>query len=92
MLSVETSVTVTIAIEARSIAPPETTNAHERGRKRKPMKPSTIARTSNAPASAPAWTTDVPSNAWGLCGSQNTSIQRACGAQAASIGPVTRST
>ena len=33
-----------------------------------------------------------PSKACGLAGSQNTSIHRACGAQAASIGPVTSST
>ena len=32
-----------------------------------------------------------PSNACGLRGSQKTSTHRACGAQAASIGPVTRS-
>ena len=30
-------------------------------------------------------------NAWAECGSQKTSTQRACGAAAASIGPVTRS-
>ena len=33
-----------------------------------------------------------PVKAWAECGSQNTSIQRAYGAAAASIGPVTRST